>query len=68
MVQKLGMVLVIASMVLGAGYGVYHLFAFSFASIALPLKIAIGVFVLGFVLLLIAVGWDRYQTSKKEKF
>ena len=67
MLQKTGMFLIIAGIIIGVGYGVYQFFA-SFASIPLLLRIAIAVFIAGLIVSLIALGFDRYKESKKEKF
>lgn len=66
--QKLGIILALSGLVIGAGYLCYWFFMTAFQVIPLPLKIAIVVAVLGLLLLLISVARERHLASKDDKF
>lgn len=68
MLQKVGMILVLGGIATAIVYSFYLFFTSPNIAIALPFKIAIAVVLVGLLVLLIAVGWERYQASKKEKF
>ena len=52
------------------GYWLYYFFKYLFTLdfIPLPIKIAIPAISAGVVLLLGAVGWERYRKGKEERF
>lgn len=59
-------------MICGGGIAVGYLFYWFFSEVAdsipMPLRIAIAAVVIGLLLLLISIGWERYKASKEEKF
>ena len=74
MILRAGAILVIAGVAVMLGYPVYYVFKFLYtetfisSSVPLPIRIAIPAVILGIILLFVAVGWDRYRKSKKERF
>ena len=66
--RALGAFMVVSGSLVAMGYLLYWIFTAVAESIPLPLKIAIGVAVIGFFLLLISIGRERYRASKEEEF
>jgi len=67
MLQRIGVVFIITGIIIGLVYGIYLMFKHSFASIPLPLQIAIIVFAVGFIAVLIALTREKYKDLKKGK-
>ena len=68
MLQKAGMVLILGGALTAVVYLFYLFFTSPTIAIALPFKIAIAVVLVGLLVLLISVGWERYRAAKREKF
>ena len=66
--RALGAFLLICGCGVAAGYLLYWFFSEVAESIPVPLKVAIAAVVIGLLLLLISIGWERYKTSKEEEF
>ena len=66
MIQKLAFLLVGGGVLVALGFFLEWFFATSL--IALGFRIAIAVIIVGILLLLAAVGWERYRAAKKEEF
>jgi len=60
--QKLGLVLIGAGLIVAAGYFLYWFLGTDL--IALGFRAAVGAVVVGFVILLIAAGWERCRSIK----
>ncbi|MFH1559996.1 MAG: hypothetical protein ABID84_01090 [Chloroflexota bacterium] len=69
-ILRAGAILVIAGVVVVTGYWLYYAFKalFSEPSIPLAIKVAIPAIIIGIILLLSAVGWERYRKGKEERF
>jgi membrane protein DedA with SNARE-associated domain len=65
MIQKVAFGLIGGGILVALGYFLYWFFTTS--GIALGFKIAIALVVVGIVLLLAGVIWERYQAAKKEE-
>lgn len=65
MLQRVAFVLIAGGMLAALVYFLKWFFTIQF--IALGFRIAIAVVILGLLLLLAAIVWDRYRTAKKEK-
>jgi hypothetical protein len=62
--QKVGWALISLGLAGVVGYFCYWFFSIS--EIALGFRIAIALVVIGFAVLLIAVGWDRVRSKRKD--
>jgi len=49
------------------GWGLYWFFRLAFPSLPLPVKIATAAIVVGLIILLASLGWERHRASKEEK-
>ena len=65
--RKIGGILLAAGLGILVGWGLYWFFRLQFLSLSLPVKIAIAAIVVGLVILLASLGWERYRASKEEK-
>jgi len=65
--RKIGGTLLGVGLGILAGWGLYQLFSRAFPSWPLPVKIAIVAISIGLIVLLVSLGWERYQASKEEK-
>ena len=66
--RVLGAFLVVCASLVAIGYLLYWIFTAVAESIPLPLKIASGAAAIGFFLLLLSIGRERYRASKEEEF
>lgn len=66
MILKIAAVLILGGMALFIGYMAYVFIMMPF--LPLPLKAAVMAVGVGVILLLGAVGWERYRAAKKEEF
>jgi hypothetical protein len=66
-VRIIGGILMAVGLSILVGWGLYWFFRLAFLSLPLPVKIAIAAIVVGLIILLASLGWERYQTSKEEK-
>jgi len=62
-VQRIGFTLIVLGCLIPLGY-VLKAF-FTFQPIPLPFRIAIAAVILGIILILASVGWERYKAVKK---
>lgn len=65
--RKLGGTLLGVGLGILTGWGLYQLFGRTFPSWPLPVKIAVAAISIGLIVLLVSLGWERYQASKEEK-
>ena len=65
--RKIGGILLAAGLGILVGWGLYWFFHLQFLSLSLPVKIAIAAIVVGLIILLASLGWERYRASKEEK-
>ena len=65
--RKIGGILLAVGLGILVGWGLYWFFRLQFLSLSLPVKIAIAAIVVGLVILLASLGWERYRASKEEK-
>jgi len=65
--QKVGIYLLLAGIVVSIGYAIYRFFAFGFQSISMPLKVAIVAIVIGTFFVLASLIKERIKTSKEER-
>jgi hypothetical protein len=65
--RKIGGILLAIGLGILIGWGLYWFFRLAFLSLPLPVKIAIAAIVVGLIILLVSLGWERYRTSKEEK-
>jgi len=49
------------------GWGLYWFFRLAFPSLPLPVKIAIAAILVGLIILLASLGWERHRASEQEK-
>jgi len=49
------------------GWGLYWFFRLAFPSLPLPVKIAIAAILVGLIILLASLSWERHRASKQEK-
>ena len=66
MIQKLAFLLIGGGVLVALGFFLKWFFATSV--IALGFRIAIAIVIVGILLLLASVGWERYRAAKKEEF
>ena len=66
--RVLGTFLLVCGSLVAVGYLLYWIFTAVAESMPLPLKIASGAAAMGFFLLLISIGRERYRASKEEEF
>ncbi len=66
MIQKIAFLLIGGPVLAGLGYFLWWFFKTS--EIALGFRIAIAVVIVGIILLLASVIWERYRAVKKEDF
>jgi len=66
--RLLGAFLLVCGFLVAIGYLLYWFFSAVAESLPLPLKIAIVAAAIGFLLLLISIGRERYKASKEEEF
>jgi len=66
--RLLGAFLLVCGFLVAIGYLLYWFFSAVAESLPLPLKIAIVAAAIGFLLLLISIGRERYKASKGEEF
>jgi len=66
MILKIAAALILGGAALFLGYMAYTFLAFPL--LPLPLKAAIIAIGVGAILLLTAVGWERYKAAKREEF
>ncbi len=66
--KRLGTILAIGGFLVLGGYSVYYGFRdlFRDQTIYLAIKVAVPALVVGLILLLASVGWERCQSAKKE--
>ena len=64
--QKLAFLLIGGGVLVAVGF--FLKWFFETSTIALGFRIAIAVIIVGFLILLASVGWDRYRAAKKEDF
>ena len=65
--RKIGGILLGIGMGILVGWGLYWFFSLAFPSLPLVVKIAIAAVAIGLIILLISLGRERYQASKKER-
>ena len=65
--RKIGGILLAIGLGILAGWGLYQLFGRAFPSLPLPVKIAITAIVIGLIILLASLGWEKLRISKEEK-
>jgi ABC-type antimicrobial peptide transport system permease subunit len=65
--RKLGGTLLAVGCGILLGWGLYWFFRLAFPSLPLPVKIATAAIVVGLIILLASVGWERHRASKEEK-
>jgi len=65
--RKIGGILLAIGLATLIGWGLYWFFRLAFLSLPLPVKIAIAAIVIGLIILLTSLGWERYRVSKEEK-
>lgn len=65
--QRIGVFLMCAGLIVAAGYGAYRFFAFDFQSVHLALKIAIFAAGSGLLLILISLIRERMKTSREDR-
>ena len=65
--RKIGGILLAVGLGILIGWGLYWFFRLAFLELALPVKIAIAAIVVGLIILLASLGWERYRASKEEK-
>ena len=65
--KKIGGILLAVGLGILIGWGLYWFFSLAFLSLPLPVKIAIAAIVVGLVILLASLGWERYRALKEEK-
>jgi formate hydrogenlyase subunit 3/multisubunit Na+/H+ antiporter MnhD subunit len=63
--EKVGLVLIIGGILTALGFFLEWFLTTSV--ISLGFRIAIGVVIVGIVLVLISLGWERYKASKEER-
>jgi multisubunit Na+/H+ antiporter MnhC subunit len=65
--QKLGIYLLLAGIIVAVGYGIYCFFAFAFQSMPIALKIAIVAVGVGLLFILASLIKERVKASKEEE-
>lgn len=65
MLQRVAFLLIAGGVLAALAY--FLKWFFTIPLIALGFRIAVAVVILGLLLLLAAIGWDRYRTAKREK-
>ena len=65
--RKIGGIILATGLGTLAGWGLYWFFRLAFPSLNLLVKIAIAAIIIGLIILLASLGWERYRASKKEK-
>ena len=65
--RRIGGILLAVGLGTLVGWGLYWFFRLAFLSLPLPVKIAIAAIVIGLIILLTSLGWERYRVSKEEK-
>ncbi len=61
-IQKLAMVSIVGGILAGLGFFLKWFFSTSF--ISLGFRAAVGAVLVGFVVLLLTAGWERYRAAK----
>ncbi len=65
--RKIGGILLAAGLGILIGWGLYWFFRLAFLELPLPLKIAIAAIVVGLIILLASLVWERHRASSEEK-
>ncbi len=65
--RRIGGILLAVGLGILVGWGLYWFFRLAFLSLPLPVKIAIAAIVMGLIILLVSLGWERHKTSREEK-
>jgi hypothetical protein len=65
--RKIGGILLAVGLGILIGWGLYWFFRLAFLELPLPVKIAIAAIVVGLIILLASLGWERHRASREEK-
>jgi hypothetical protein len=65
--RKIGGILLAVGLGILIGWGLYWFFRLAFLWLPLPVKIAVAAIMIGLIILLASLGWERYRASKEEK-
>jgi hypothetical protein len=65
--RKIGGILLAVGLGILIGWGLYWFFRLAFLELPLPVKIAIAAIVVGLIILLTSLVWERHRASSEEK-
>jgi hypothetical protein len=71
--KMLGAVLALGGIAVLIGYSIYYLIKAigllsAYFTFPVAVKVAVPAVIAGFLLLLASIGWERYQSARKENF
>ena len=65
--KRIGGILLALGLGILLGWGLYWFFRLAFLTLPLPVKIAIAAILVGLIILLASLGWERCRASREEK-